>query len=93
MAKYQIVLEVILPPETLQVSNKVGKMGVHGQLMYLLVFPCFEVNEPYILIELIDLSVLGVMNASIDIHEMSLLTQFVSKLPDIDAHTTGVFCP
>jgi hypothetical protein len=68
MAEYQIVLEVVILPETLQVAGKVRKMGVHGQLMDLLVFPCPEVNEPCILIEFIDLAVFGVMDTSIDIH-------------------------
>jgi hypothetical protein len=68
MAKYQIILEVVILPETLQVAGKVRKMGVHGQFMYLLVFPCHEVNEPCILTQFIDLAVFRVMNTSIDIH-------------------------
>jgi hypothetical protein len=36
--------------------------------MYLLVFPCPEMNKPSILTEFIGLAVSGVMNTSIDIH-------------------------
>jgi len=43
-------------------------VGIHGQLMYLLVFTCPEVDESCIPTEFIDLVVLGVVNTGIDVH-------------------------
>jgi hypothetical protein len=68
MAEYQIVLEFVAAPEALQVVDKGGKVGIQGQLTYLLVHTGPEMDESCILAEFIDLAVLRVMNTSIDIH-------------------------
>jgi hypothetical protein len=93
MAEYQVILEVIVLPEALQITGKLGKMRIYSQLMYPLLSASREVYESRIPTKHIYLMVIGVMNTGIDVHEMPLLTQFVRKLPDVDTHTAGVFRP
>tara|TARA_Y100000310_G_C20017263_1_gene505752 strand:+ start:83 stop:268 length:186 start_codon:yes stop_codon:yes gene_type:complete len=59
--------------------------------MYLLVLACPEVNKSSVLTKVYNLGVSVVMNTGIDIHQMPLLAQFMSQLPDVDTHATGVF--
>ena len=61
--------------------------------MYVLILACPEVNKSSILTQFYNLTIPWVMNTGIDIHQKPLLPQLVSKLSDIDTHTTGIFCP
>ena len=76
--------------EILHIAGKVGKVGVHGQLMYFLVLAGPEMNKSCILTQTYNLGVPGVMNTGIGVHYVSLLTQFASQFPDVDTHTTGI---
>ncbi len=80
-------------PESLQVADKVGEMGIHRQLMYVLVLAGPKVNESSILTQFYNLFIFRVMNTGIDIHQKPLLPQFVSKLSDINTHAAGIFRP
>jgi hypothetical protein len=91
MTEYQIVLGVGAAPEALQIVDKGRKVRIQGQLMDLLVHTGPKVDESCILAELIYLTVLRVVNTSIDIDYMSLFAQFGGNLPNIDAHTSCIF--
>jgi hypothetical protein len=93
VAEYQVISEVIVHPETLQITGKLGKMRIQSHFAYPLLSAGLEVDESGIPAKYTYLIVVGIMNTGIDIHKMSLLTQFVSKLPDVDTHTAGVLCP
>ena len=80
-------------PEILQVAGKVRKMGIHRQLMYVLILAGSKVNESNILTQCYNLFIFRVMNTGIDIHQKPLLPQFVSKLSDINTHAAGIFRP
>jgi hypothetical protein len=91
MAEYQIVLEVGAAPEALQIVDKDRKVGIQGQLMYLLVHTGSKVDKSCILAESIYLTVLRIVDTSVDIDHMSLFAQFGGNLPNIDAHTSSIF--
>jgi len=90
---YEIIVERLKGSKFFQLLKEVIKMTIKGQFVYVAVVSGSQMDKPNFVVKLSYLLLSGTIKASINVHHMTALAKFPSKLPDINTHASRVFRP
>jgi hypothetical protein len=90
---YEIIVKRLTGSKSFQLLKKVIKMTIKGQFVYVAVVSGPQMNKPNLLVQRSYLPLSGAVHTGINVHRMTAVPKFPSKLPDINTHTSRVFRP